>query len=309
VAKAQAGAVGDEQPAREARLDGLGRRREHVVDERAFDLARHDRDELEQLLRERRQRRGARQHRVADARRDTGGTAALAQHLGDEERVAAGRGVDAAGVVSRDDRGEPLDRGARQRRHLHARDVRRRQVAEDVAQLVERCGVVAVAEDQQRARVADAAAEVLDEVERRVVGPVHVLEDDDRRRRRAGDLVEEGGEERGALAGPRQRGTQRRSGVGGGIVQRAERARSRQRLARAPENAAADLRREALEERRLADSSLAADEDGAALTARRGAGGVGERGEQAVALEQLDHRGAALSGPAARGRPARRTSG
>jgi hypothetical protein len=232
--------------------------------------------------------RGARQHGIAHARRHAGGCAALAQHLGDEERVASGRGVDAAGVAARDDRGEPLDGGARQRRHLQPRDVRRRQVAEDGAQLVERRGVVAVAEDEQCAGVADATAEVLDKVERRVVGPVHVLEDDDRRCRRPRQLVEHGGEERGAIARPRQRAAQRGAGRAGDVVERPERPRRRQRFARAPEHAAAaEPGGEALEQRRLADPRLAADEDGAAVTARRGIGSVAERREQRLALEQL----------------------
>jgi hypothetical protein len=55
----------------------------------------------------------------------------VAEHLGDEERVASGRGVDADGVAARGARGEPLDRLARQRRHGNAHDLRRRQVAEE----------------------------------------------------------------------------------------------------------------------------------------------------------------------------------
>jgi hypothetical protein len=72
VAKAQALAVGDEQPARETRFDRRRRRREHVGDEREIDLARDDRDELQQLARERRQGRRAGEDRVAHRHRNAG---------------------------------------------------------------------------------------------------------------------------------------------------------------------------------------------------------------------------------------------
>src|SRR6185295_8921252 len=102
------------------------------------------------------------------------------------------------------------------------------------------------------------------------------------------ELVEDGGEQRRAVAGARERAAQRRPGLAGDIVERAERPRRRQRLARAPEDAAAAERaREALEERRLADPRLAADEDGAAFAARCRVGGGVQRREQAVALEKL----------------------
>jgi hypothetical protein len=53
-----------------------------------------------------------------------------------------------------------------------------RQLAEHLAQrMLEPQFVVAEGENQQRRRRVDTAAEILGEIERRPVGPVHVLED------------------------------------------------------------------------------------------------------------------------------------
>jgi hypothetical protein len=62
VTKAQRGAVGEDQAARQARLDVVAARREHVGDEPELDLARHDRDQLQHLhrLRAEMRRRGPR---------------------------------------------------------------------------------------------------------------------------------------------------------------------------------------------------------------------------------------------------------
>ena len=114
----------------------------------------------------RRQARGAGQHGVAHSGRDAG--LAAGQHLGDEERVAAGLAMQRGGV-ERAAGGERRHRGGRERQQRDAAHrLRRREVAQDDAQRVARTQlVVAVGQHQQRGHLANPPAEELDQVERR----------------------------------------------------------------------------------------------------------------------------------------------
>ena len=136
-----------------------------------------------------------REHRVANRRRDV--PALTGQHLCHVERIAPVASYRPRGDCSarrassstapdrerlqRDARGDPGGRSPRSCRSgwleptSSSRNVRTR----------------------SDGRVVDPPAEVLERVERRLVGPVHVLEDGDRRLR--AELLEEGGEEAGAL--------------------------------------------------------------------------------------------------------------
>jgi hypothetical protein len=318
VAKAEPASFGDQQPARDAGVDGLDRGREDGLDERGVGLRRHDSDHMQHLARRRGQRCRSRHDGVAHGRRhrSVGGAAlaigagrvaitalVLAQQLGDEERVAAGRRVDARGVVpARRVLGELADRGLRKQWHGEAPHVLGRQFAEHWGQPSQRRGVVAVAEDEERRHLLHAPAQVLDEIERRLVRPVHVLEDHHRRRGRPRELAEHCREQAGAsrrMDVGVEPARELAAGLGSDVVQRSERPGRRERFAAAPQHAAAGGARrggEALEERRLADAGLAADEHRAAARARR----VRKRrqgGQQVVAFEQGRH-GAKLS-PAA----------
>ena len=291
VAKAQRPALGEQQPAVQACLDVLGRRREHLGNERQVDRARHDRRQLQHLERPRgragRRGRGRRRARWPERPRRV---APLAQHLGDEERVAAGRGMDAGAVVARRARRQADDCGAGEPGQRDPRQMRRRQLAEHCAQVAERGTVVAVAQHQHGRQAMDATADELDQIERRLVGPVNVLEHQHGRRRRARQLVEHGAEDRRPVVRPRQQRAQRRTGLAGDVVQRPERPRRRQRLAAAPEDAArAEAGAERFQQAGLADAGLAAHQHRAAAALGGGARAGSERDQRVVALEQLRH--------------------
>ena len=76
--------------------------------------------------------------------------------------------------------------------------------------------IVAVGDGQQRAGAMDAPAEVFQQVERRLVRPVHVLENDDRRF--PVDLIERGGKGGIPVSRPIDRREQRPLGLPRNVV-------------------------------------------------------------------------------------------
>src|SRR5690606_16084530 len=141
--------------------------------------------------------------------------------------------------------------------------------------------VIAVGDDEQRAGLVDAAAEEFYQVERRLVGPVRILDDE----QPGGLLLPEqaqNGVEEGRVAGA---GFEEREQLPvlqreGDVVERAERARGEERLAGPPEHPplGPKWRGEALDERRLADAGLAADEHDAPAAGRHAVEGGGQFG-------------------------------
>ena len=155
VAKAQRVAIDLQQAARDAVVDRLRVGREDAHDERGLDRPRHDGREPQDLARARREMRGPRSDRVADGRRHL--AFPMREDLRHEERIAAGRGVQAEAVAvdSGRERGDGVGRQSLQR---DARHVARRQVSEDRPQQSGRVElVVAVGEDHQDRRPMDAA--------------------------------------------------------------------------------------------------------------------------------------------------------
>src|ERR1043165_7223404 len=121
--------------------------------------------------------------------------------------------------------------------------------------------VVAVRKQDQRADVVDLPDQEAEDVEGRLVGPVDVLEDDDSRgvwrersHERADELVE--------LLSRRQRVPEVAVEAVGDIEQRAERPRGEERVAVAEQERGppALLGGETVEQRRLSDTRLAADD-------------------------------------------------
>ena len=118
-------------------------------------------------------------HRVRDRRRQRGG-GARRQQLGDVERVAAGGGVDARRHRRPPaTRRRPADSGASSMKSLESSARMAPTVA--VQPVAGRRLAGAERQHQQRRQRGDAPAEHRDRVERRVVGPVHVLEHEHRR--------------------------------------------------------------------------------------------------------------------------------
>ena len=168
-----------EHAARQALLEmarGLAGQR---FEQRQLDRPGHDRGGVEQPPRRSAERRHAREHGVAHRRRQL--EAAGGERLGHEERVARRPAVQLGGVdvVRRRQLGDGLQR---QRLEPQAGRLAACELAERDAQRMPAVElVVAVAGHEQRGHGRDAAAQQPQHVERRGVGPVHVLEHDDRR--------------------------------------------------------------------------------------------------------------------------------
>ena len=209
------------------------------------------------------------------------------QHLGDEERVAAGDAVHGAGVGA-GARGQAPHRRARQRRQRQPAHRAPGQGAQQALQRVRRAElVVAEGQDEHRGDRLDPPRHVAEHVERRVVGPVDVL-DDERRRRRGREL----GQDRGVDAVHRpavgERRRQRSTGLQRGVAQRAERPRRHQVVARRQQHPrpSGRLAREGADHAGLADPGSAADEHDGPAAGGGVLDGADQCGERVVALEQ-----------------------
>jgi hypothetical protein len=153
------------------------------------------------------------------------------------------------------------------------------QLSEQVAKRMCRLElVVPVGDNDQRGHRVEAAREQLEHVERRLVGPVEVLENENRTRpaqfvaQRRRNIVR-------VRSGPRIAGDK--------VEQWPQRARSEERLAHSPKNSALRLLgiAEPAHKRRLADSRLAVDEHEAAVPAGRFGERLVKRIEARFALE------------------------
>ena len=230
VAEVQAATLAAEHPGGDALVDGRRVGPGDRLQERRLDAVGHDRGGVERAPGHRREPAGAGEHGVADGRRHL--PAGGAEHLGDEERVAAGGLVEAVGV-------DPLGMGQGghglpgQRRELEAaHPTRGRQVADDPAQRVPGPDlVVAVGHHHHRRRGGHPAADEDQQVQGGLVGPVGVLDHRHHRPASGVEQVQERAEQAvpGRLGG--DKGRQLPAGLAGDVEQRAERARGPQRVA------------------------------------------------------------------------------
>jgi len=149
---------------------------------------------------------------------------------------------------------EMRDGVRRQRGRLDPAHALARERGQDAADLGQR--LAAAGDDQAAGRAQQAAAEQRHEVERRVVGPVQVL---DHQHGAGGELVERGVEDR--LTAAVDHRLQAAAGLTGDVAQRAERARRDQRVAGAPQHrAVVQGLGERADQRGLADPRLAQHE-------------------------------------------------
>jgi hypothetical protein len=164
----------------EALVEVGGRAARDGVEEPQLSPGGYHGDDLEQAPRRRREGRRPREHRVPHRLRE--GRPARSEHLRHVERVALREPVEGVAVGglrfrqgSHGVAGEP--------RHREPRDARGgRQLAEDDAEwMVAGDLVVPVRGEDERRRRVDPAPEHAQGIERRLVCPVHVLEDDDGR--------------------------------------------------------------------------------------------------------------------------------
>ena len=246
------------------------------------DAVRHDRDQLDQPPLLVGEPRGATPDGVRDRARQLLGRA-RGEQLGDVERVAAGRGVDVVGSVARERRDRALgqrlelqhDDGGGGDRCVHGMPGRRLAVPEG--------------EHEQHGQRADPPCEHGDHVERRLVGPVHVLEHEHRRLRRQRELGEQQAVDLVRRRAGGQRLLERRRQRAGEVVDRSERPRDREVVAGADQHprVVVEIGEEARHERRLADPGLAGDDDDPAVAPRRRVARLRERRQRPFPLEEL----------------------
>ena len=153
---------------------------------------RYDRQPVQGTLSRRAQGADPGQHRVDDCRRRDG--TRVGEHLGDEERIAAGEPEQLAGIEVRRG-GHVADRVRGEPRQPQPGGRHAAERAENAAQrMVPGQGVVAVGHQQHRGQVLHPGTEVAQHVERRAVGPVGVLDDEHGWRRRRRQFVTHGRE-------------------------------------------------------------------------------------------------------------------
>jgi hypothetical protein len=272
------GAVRHQQPRVQALLQRGHVGLQQTLDQPAFDARRHHRSQPHDRLRAGAQARITCEHQVLHAARH--GVDAAAQQLGDEERVALRQRMDARRRAQRAPR-QHVHRLRRQALHVDARDQARRQLAEQAAQRMFGADlVVAVRERQQHRRAVDAAADEANQIERGVVGPVHVLDHPQHRPAAALQLGQHGIEQRAALRVGGEQRAKSHLGAARDVEQWCQWLRRLQRVARAPpqQRVAAPFGQDS-QQAGLADAGFAGDAGGVAAAARH-------RGEQRLELSQ-----------------------
>jgi hypothetical protein len=257
--------------------------------QRRVDPRRDDRELLDDLPRRGAQPVHPRLHGVDDGARHR--LVRRGERLGDEERVSRGGPVQPAGV-DRGPGGQLRHGVAGQPVQWQPLDGAAAEAAEHALQRVLAPDLVrAIGEQQQRGQVADPAADVAQQVERRAVRPVHVLDRQDGRPARVGQLLEDRREDLAGIIGS-QRGGERAPGVAHRVAQGPQCARRQQVVARPGEHPAGPERPgEGTDQAGLPDPRLARDEHHRPGTAHCPVEGRVERAELGVAFEQRRHPG------------------
>ena len=266
---------------------GLGQGRqltEQPAGQRQLHPRRHHGQQVERGLRRRGESPDPGEHRVDDGRRHSGPR--CGERLGHEERISAGVPEQSCrghrGPSGQAGHGRPRQPLEPQAPHPGAA-----QRAQHVPQGVSgRDLVVAVGHDEQRRQVVDPPADVAQHVERRVVCPVHVL-DDEHRRTGPGQLGEHRGEDGVAIA-PTQRGGQLAGTGPGGVPKRAQRAGGDEVVTGAVQDSCLLPHRaqERPDHAGLADPRLAGQQHDRTGSAAGPVEGLGDHRELGVTLEE-----------------------
>ena len=160
---------------------------------------------------------------------------AVAKRFGDEERIAAGDAVQPADGTPRLP-GKLCDGGLRKRRECHSVRGRARQVADYEPKWMPRANLVVAIRDREHcACTMNSAAQMLEQVKRCFVRPMHVFKNN--QRLRPLQLIKRCGEDFLALRCSIDGRQQRALRLPGDIVQRGERPGCEERVARPPQYA------------------------------------------------------------------------
>ena len=250
--------LGSEHAGAEAGVETLHRFPCNRLEQPEIRLRWDDRDCIEHRSRLTAQPRGPREHGIRYGRRDD--AVPRRQHFRHEERISAGQPVELACIDFRraGELGDSLRRERWDREPLGLR--KGRQLAKEDAERMNPIElVVPVGREHEQRRLPQLAREQPQHVERRLVRPVHVLDNDDRRRARPRQPEERGDHRGRALI---DRGLELAAGLLGDIEERPQRPRREQRVTAAPQHArrTARLRAECTNSRRLAHPGLPGDE-------------------------------------------------
>jgi hypothetical protein len=179
-----AGGGRGQYPRGEAFLDAVHGPRFERLQEAEVGLRRDDRYRLDHASGSGRQPGRPGEHSILDSLRESAAT--RREHLADEERIAAGVVIQ-LGRVDAVRRGQLGHSASRQRGEAQPDNARPgRQLADEYPEPVRPVDlVVAVGADRQHRDGLQAARQQPDDVQRRVVGPVQVLQDQDRGAARA----------------------------------------------------------------------------------------------------------------------------
>jgi hypothetical protein len=274
-----------------AELDAFGQplqcAAQHALEHGGIDAAADHRRGIDHTARRRGETADARQHGIADRRRQP--VLAVRQDLADEEGIARGAPVQFRGIdrPTRRQIAHGLDRQARQ---LDAQRLGRGEIAQQHAHRGLRRDLIGAAgQDQQDTAALEPAAEELHQIERRLVGPVDVLDDQQRRLAPLAELVQQAGKQRRARRFAFELGQELAPQLARDVIERAERRRREQGIAMALENAQAGRLRphEPFDEGGLADAGLAAHQGDAAFAGARTVQGCRQHLHGLVAFEQL----------------------
>ena len=269
VAEPDPRAVGDQQAALQQLVEDRWRAAGHRLQQPRLDPGPGQRRDIQHLARPGAEPRRPRQHRVACRRGYL--FHAGPQHFRHVERVPAGQPVQLG-------RGQAAPAGQRPHRargQRHQPDAPgtplRAEIAERHAEPVGGGqAVVPVGGDEQHRGVAQPPAQVAEQVEGGLVGPVDVLDDDHVQHPRRAEHAEQRAEQFLA-AGPGPAALQQRAAeLIRQVEQRPERARREQAVAHAPRPASIrQIPAQPLDQRRLPHSRLAAEQDQPPLAAGR----------------------------------------
>ena len=260
-----------EHPRPEAFVEGVERAERDCTEQPKLGVLRDDGDGVEEIACGRREARRAREDRVADRRGH--GVRSTFEHLADEERVARRLRVQIV-RVDRVRRGKRRDCVGRQRLEMNPHDAGSRgEITEDDTQRMRARKLIRpVGDDDKCAELLDATAEKANDIQRRLVGPMRVLDDE---RDAAARLVDES-VEYGA----------RRVALDPHVDEGPERPRRAQPVARARQDPLAELVEKLTHECALADAGVARDENESATPGPRRIERLLEDGEGSVPLEQ-----------------------
>lgn len=240
----------------------------HLVEQPTLCLTGHQRNQIGNGPRRRRQARQARDHRIAHGRRH--------MQRGDGERLGNIEGIAAGDLMQTSCRpasnfGQHLDGLGTQRRQRHTLQDLRWQIAKYRLQRMPWPDlVITVTEDQHDPQLSQPTAKKLDEVEGRLVGPVHVLDDEDAGHRARRKMLHGEMEDHVAPGCCEDRLQQVAAGLPGHVIERRQGIGGKERLAATPQNPCCLrlLGSKLLQQGRLADSGLTRDKHDTALTSR-----------------------------------------